>query len=180
MFDQLLTSWLQWCGGTPCFQIYGKAGDEAAWRVIDVFATTRRNQSSRWPFWGGACTTWTSRVISVGWDFAEWVVREESGRPASREAPVKVAGGRLRDLQRREQAGATPLPRAVEVLAHECGHTRQAMRLGLLYLPMVGSVTLLREGDRWWNRFENDASERGMFGGIVPGSITPPLAARTG
>jgi hypothetical protein len=53
------------------------------------------------------------------------------------------------------------------VMAHECGHTAQARRLGMTYLPLVGPVTLCREGNRWWNHWENNASEQGLMGGIA-------------
>ena len=135
---------------------------------------TRRH--SRWPLWGGTCITWTSRVIVVGWDFAGLVVREQAAEPASRERPVAVIGGRIRDWQRRLAAGASSQASASEVLAHECGHTIQARRLDLLYLPVVGSVTLFREGTHWWNHFENRASEDGMFGGIVNGTVCDRLS----
>jgi hypothetical protein len=37
--------------------------------------------------------------------------------------------------------------------------------------------TLFREGDGWLHAFENDASEQGLFGGIVPGTVHPRLSA---
>jgi glutathione S-transferase len=43
MVDALLTHWLRWLGGTPCFRVYGKARPEVDWRVIDVYATHRRD-----------------------------------------------------------------------------------------------------------------------------------------
>ncbi len=72
------------------------------------------------------------------------------------------------------------LASASEILAHECGHTIQAIRLGFAYLPVVGSVTLFREGRHWWNYFENRASEEGQFGGIVSGSVSAELLRRAG
>jgi hypothetical protein len=180
MPDRWLTAWLRRLGGTPCFRIYGKARSEAVWRLIDVFATHRRNFESRWPLWGGSCTTWTGCVIAVGWDFAERVLREQREEPASREHPVEVGGGRIRDVARRAAAGAPLYPSASEILAHECGHTIQAIRLGFAYLPVVGSVTLFREGRHWWNYFENRASEEGQFGGIVSGSVSAELLRRAG
>ncbi len=180
MVDALLTSWLRWIGGTPCFRVYGKARPESTWRQLDVFATHRRDLASRWPLWGGTCITWTSRVIVVGWDFAEAVYREQCATPASRIHPVGVAGGRLRDGGRRTASGGSSFPSASEVLAHECGHTLQARRLGPLYLPAVGAVTLLREGPRWWNYFENQASELGQFGGFISGSVAEALLRRAG
>jgi hypothetical protein len=161
--------------GPPCFRIYGRAGHERDWRAIDVFATHRRDFASRWPFWAGTCITWTSGVIAVGWDFAASVLREQKRDPASRERPVVVAGGRLRDWERRLAAGASRQPSASEVLAHECGHTAQARRLGFVYWPLGGAVTLFREGRHWWNRFENQASATGQFGGIVGGSVCDRL-----
>ncbi|MGE3809472.1 MAG: hypothetical protein AB7K24_32815, partial [Gemmataceae bacterium] len=128
-----------------------------------------------WPFVGGACTCWTDRIVAVGWDFAERVYREQRETPASREFPVEVAGGRLRDGTRREAGGGPSYPSWSEVMAHEIGHTYQALYLPLVYLPVVGSVTIFREGKRWWNFFENQASELGQFGGFVPGTICQRL-----
>jgi hypothetical protein len=175
MLNQLVSWWLRRRGGAPCFQIYGKARREANWRLIHVYATHRRNADSRWPLWRGTCITWAADVIVVGWDFAERILEEQAKDPASREQPVEVAGGRLGDWPRRLAAGASSHCRASEVLAHECGHTYQPARLGDLYLPVVGAVTLFREGIHWWNHFENDASEQGQFGGIVNGSVCKDL-----
>jgi hypothetical protein len=88
-----------------------------------------------------------------------------------------VGGGRIRDPQRRLASGAAEKARASEVLAHECGHTWQALRLGALYLPFVGALTLFREGRHRWNHFENQASEQGQFGGLVSGSIRKDFTA---
>jgi hypothetical protein len=63
-------------------------------------------------------------------------------------------------------------------MAHEIGHTAQAVRLGMLYLPTGAAFTLFREGRAWYNHFENQASESGQFGGIVNGSVHPALMAR--
>lgn len=171
MWNDLLTRWLQRLGGAPCFRIYGKARAESDWRVVDVYATHRRNARSRWPLWRGTCITWTDRVIVVGWDFAERIVAEQAAAPASRQFPVAVAAGRIRDRQRRVASGAGERASASEVLAHECGHTWQALRLGAAYLPLVGALTLFREGRYAWNHFENQASEQGEFGGLVSGSV---------
>jgi len=178
MVDRLLSAWLAWLGGAPCFRVYGKSRREYEWRIIDVFATEQRNLESRWPLWRGTCITWTSRIVVVGWDFAESVLREQADDPAARSRPVEVAGGRIRGTERRLAAGGPSFASASEVLAHECGHTLQARRLGFLYLPVVGSVTLFREGKHWWNHFENQASEDGMFGGIVTGSVCARLMER--
>jgi hypothetical protein len=177
MFERTFHAWLRWLGGEPCFRIYGKARSEPDWRVIDVFATDRRNRDARLPLWRGNCVTWSGRVIAVGWDFAAEVVGEQVENPASREHPLEVGGGRLGDITRRIERGASGYVLASEVLAHECGHTWQAIRMRspLVYLPLVGSVTLFREGDRFWNRFENEASEVGQFGGIVKGSVCDRL-----
>jgi hypothetical protein len=171
----MLNDFFHWLGGTPCFRIHGKARREADWRVISVFASARRNLDGRWPLLGGTCTAWTGEVIAVGWDFAEWLLREQLREPASRRRPVAVAGGRLQDRRRREAAGVDEGPSASEILAHECGHTWQALRMGPAYLPLVGSVTLFREGPRPRNRFENEASEQGLFGGIVDRSVCARL-----
>jgi hypothetical protein len=173
-----LTSWLRRIGGEPCFRIHGKARPEADWRVIDVFATHRRDADSRWPLWRGTCITWTPEVVVVGWDFARAIFQEQIEEPASRQHPVEVAGGRIDDLFRRSAVGVSSFALASEVLAHECGHTWQArrMRTGLIYLPVVGSVTLFGEGRHLWNHFENQASELGQFGGLVNGSVCRALA----
>jgi hypothetical protein len=180
MFNQLATSAMRRLSGRPCFQIYGKARGESTWRIIGVYATHRRNYDSRWPayLFRGTCTTWTGEIIAVGWDFAEEVLREQMSEPASREHPVEVSAGGLRDPHRRAAAGAEPWASASEILAHECGHTWQMLRLGLLYWPIGGAFTLFREGPHWWNRFENQASEVGQFGGIVNGSVCEDLMRR--
>jgi hypothetical protein len=170
MVHDLASAWLRFLGGKPCFRIYGKAKSESAWRVIDVFATHRRDMLSRWPLWRGTCITWTSSVIAVGWDFAEALLFEQSREPASRDHPVEVLGGRLRS---RRAAGEHIT--AGEIMAHECGHTAQARRLGALYWPIGGALTAFREGPHWWNRFENQASETGQFGGLVNGSVCDDL-----
>ena len=177
IFNRVTTTALRWLGGPPCFQVYGKSRREDAWRIVGVYATHRRDMSTRWPafMWRGTCITWTAEIIAVGWDFAEEVLREQVGEPASRERPVEVAAGRIRDHLRRADAGASPFASSSEVLAHECGHTWQVLRMGLLYWPVGGAVTLFREGPHWWNRFENQASELGQFGGIVNGSVCAEL-----
>jgi hypothetical protein len=179
MFNPLATAWFRLLG-RPCFRIYGRGRREKAWRIIEVHATHRRDQDSRWPrfLFRGTCITWTASIIAVGWDFAEEVLCEQRAEPASRERPVEVHGGRLHDLERRTAAGADPWPSASEVLAHECGHTWQARRLSWLYLPAGAAFTLFREGPAWYNYFENQASEIGQFGGIVNGSVCPELMSR--
>ncbi len=180
MFNSLATYCFRRLSGVPAYQIFGKARRETAWRVIDVQATSRRDGSSRWPapFWPGTCITWTSAVIAVGWDFALNVYREQGQNPATPHRPLDVAGGRLHNPERRLAAGARGPCSASEVLAHECGHTAQAMRMDFAYLPAGATFTLFREGHRWVNWFENTASETGQFGGIVPGSASPELLAR--
>jgi hypothetical protein len=175
MIDDWLSAWLHAIGGVPCFRVYGKARAERAWRVVSVFATGRRDATSRWPLWRNTCVTWTSEVVAVGWDFARELIEEQVHAPASRQYPVEVAGGRLHDLARRARAGGEPFASCGEILAHEIGHTWQARRLGPVYLPLVGAVTIFREGDRPWNRFENEASAVGQFGGLVNGSVGPAL-----
>jgi hypothetical protein len=173
MLNELWTDWLRHRSGGPTFRIYGKARPETEWRVIDIYATPRRNLGSGWPLWDGTCVTWSGQIIAVGWDFALAVLREQYENPASRQYPAQVTGGRIRDASGRKVSGRDSP--ASEVLAHECGHTWQALRLHSLYLPFVGMVTLFREGPRPWNYFENQASELGQFGGIVSGSVIPEL-----
>ncbi len=179
MVDRLVNAWFRWLGGTPCFRIWGRARHEPDWHIIDIFATRRRNLDG-WvgPFWRGTCITWSSEVIVIGWDFAERILQEQAAEPASREHPLEVAGGRLHDWKRRTQAGASSQASASEVLAHECGHTGQVRRLGMVYWPVGAGLTLFREGPRWWNWFENQASDDGQFGGIVNGSVCAALMER--
>lgn len=180
MFNRLATSAMRWLSSGPCFQIYGKARCESAWRTIGVYATHRRDNDSRWPpyLFRGTCITWTAEIVAVGWDFAEEVLREQISEPASRRHPVEVASGRIGDPHRRAAARAEPFASASEILAHECGHTWQMLRLGLTYWPIGAAFTLFREGPHWWNRFENQASENGQFGGIVNGSVHPELMSK--
>ncbi len=163
--------------GSPAFRIYGRGRRENTWREISVFATHRRDLQSRWPapLFRGTCITWTTSVIAVGWDFATQVIREQYRCPVSRDHPLQVSGGRVRDSQRRKEAGGQNYPSASEILAHEIGHTWQARRLSLLYWPIGAAFTLCREGDHWYNWFENQASEEGLFGGIVCGSVCSQL-----
>lgn len=179
MADYVLSLWFAWLGGAPCFQVHAKGRWESRWRVVNVYATDRRNADSRWPwpFFRGTCITWTSRVVAVGWDFAERLLREQARDPASRDQPVEVAGGRLHDWKRRLAAGASSQCSASEVMAHEIGHTSQVRWLREAYW-VVGLTTLFREGPHVWNWFENRASEAGQFGGIVNGSVCPRLMER--
>jgi hypothetical protein len=177
MLNKVITALIRLRAGAPSFRIYGKARAEPHWRAIDVFASRRHNVDSPWPLMRGACVTWSDEVIVIGWDFAAIILREQQRNPASRETPLEVAGGRLSDTVRRGEVHAPSHFSAGEVLAHEIGHTAQAIRLGALYLPVVGSVTRFREGPHWWNHFENQASEQGQFGGIVEGSVCADLRA---
>ena len=181
MFNELASAWFRWWGGVPAFRIHGKGRHETRWREIDVFASHRRNQSSSWPafLFRGTCITYTSHIIAVGWDFAEEVLREQMDEPAARDNPVEVVGGRLRHSHVRADAGGQPWPSASEVLAHECGHTAQAVRMTFFYWPVGACFTLFREGPHWYNRFENQASAQGQFGGIVNGSVHPVLMSRS-
>ena len=176
MFNRLVTACFRLVGGPPSFRIYGKGRREKDWRVIDVFTTKRRNADSRWPtpFWRGTLITWTSSVIAMGWDCAEELLREQASEPASRAHPIEVPGGRLRPLLRSPNAPQT-FATVSEIVAHECGHTWQARRLGWLYWPVGALFTLWREGKHFWNSFENQASAEGQFGGLVNGSVCPEL-----
>lgn len=179
MYNELTSGWIRSLGGKPAFQIYGRSRPELRWRVIDVFATHRRDCNSRWPapFFAGTAITWCSHVIEIGWDFAVQVYLEQREEPATRDNPLQVQAGRLRDSQRRLQHGFRSRPSVSEIIAHECGHTRQAVQLQFVFLPVGAFFTLFREGNRWYNLFENQASECGQFGGILPDSIHPRLLA---
>jgi hypothetical protein len=178
-FQGLATACMGRLAGPPAFRVWARARPEQDWRVVAIHATHRRDYDSRWMrrLWAGTCITWTAGIIAVGWDFAGEVLREQAREPASREHPVAVSGGRIGDGSRRLAAGGQSFAGASEVLAHECGHTWQALRLGLAYWPVVGALTLFREGPHWYNHFENQASEVGLFGGIVNGSVHPRLLA---
>jgi hypothetical protein len=171
VFHQTVSSLYRAFRGPPSFRVYGKAAYERDWHMIDVYATHWRDCGSRWPLFRGTCITWTSSIIAVGCDFAEQLLREQLDEPVSREFPLVVAGGRLRDGRLRSAACGPSFPSASEVMAHECGHTGQARRMGFLYWLIGAMVTQCREGKYVWNRFENQASETGMFGGIVKGSV---------
>src|SRR3954471_2232026 len=119
----MLSDLFHWFGGVPCFRVYGKGRRERGWRIISVYASRHRNMDGRWPLLRGTCTAWSADVIAVGWDFAEWLLREQLHEPASRQRPVAVAGGRLCDAERRAAAGVSCGPSSGEILAHECGHT---------------------------------------------------------
>jgi len=175
MLPELLDPLLHWFGGNPCFRVYGKGRRESEWRVVSVYASHRRDVFSGMPLWSGACTTWAADIIAVGWDFALGLLREQRTEPVSRDHPAAVIGGRLRDNSRRAAAGATRGATYCEIMAHECGHTWQARRMGPIYLPMGAALTLFREGPHPWNRFENEASEEGLFGGVVPASVNGEL-----
>lgn len=168
---QFVTTIIRRLSQQPAFRIYGKANYETRWHIIDVFATDRRNTDSRWPFWRGHCITLSANLIAVGWDFAVELVGEQTHRPSSQSEPTEVLRGHK--LSRTEQNGFE-LP-ATSILAHECGHTAQARRMGWLFWLVGATFTLFREGPHWWNRFENEASETGQFGGIVPGTLHPRL-----
>ena len=176
MFDRLATSWFRSLG-KPCLRVYGKAQSERDWRIVEIHATHRRDLDSTWPafLFRGACITWTSQIVAVGWDFAETVLREQIDRPASREFPVSVLSGRLNDPERRRNQNFPGWASCSELMAHECGHTAQARRMGGLYWLIGAGFTRCREGYRWWNHFENQASEEGVFGGIVRGSVCERL-----
>lgn len=175
MLHEWVSSFYRLVQGTPAFRVYGKGRSESRFSVIDIYATSLRDFSSGVPLMAGVCITWTSTVISVGWDFAEGVVREQVESPASRQYPVTVRGSRLNDAHRRQTVSAPAWPSHSEVLAHECGHTAQGRRMGGLYWLVGALLTRCREGPRWWNRFENQASEGGQFGGIVSGSVCDRL-----
>ncbi len=170
MYEALLADLLHGLGGELYFCVYGRAKAERDWRVIRVYASRRRDPDSRWPLFRNCCTTWGPDVIAVGRVLAASVFREQQLKLISREAPQAVSAGRLRSPHQARS------PSASEILAHECGHTWQAIQLGAFYLPLVGTLTLFREGPYPWNRFENEASAQGLYGGIVPGSVSPRLA----
>lgn len=151
----------------PAFRVFGKADYESEWHLVDVYVTARRDADSRWPLWRNHAMTLTADAIALGRQFAEQIFREQRERPASRDEPVRVLGGRLKIATPRLAAGGSECYSCSELLAHECGHTAQARRMGFLYWPLVGSVTLFGEGPHWWQRMENQASETGLFGGLA-------------
>jgi hypothetical protein len=175
MHPALLDPLLHWLGGIPSFRVYARSRREPQWRVAAVYASRLRDADSRWPLLRNSCTTWAADIIAVGWDFAAELLAEQRAEPASRQRPVAVCGGSLTALSRRRAVAARDWPTCSEIMAHECGHTLQALRMGPIYLPLVGAVTWFREGPHPRNRFENEASAEGLFGGIVNGSVCPAL-----
>jgi hypothetical protein len=175
--ETAMLSWLmRRFGGQPAFRIYGKGQSESTWRTIDVFASRRRNLDSRWPFFGATCITWSDSIVAVGWDFAESVIREQMANPASRDRRVILANGQLHPERFSNGLGSSRrLLTGSEILAHECGHTVQARRFGFAYLVVGATFTWWREGSRWWNWFENEASAIGQFGGIISESVHAEL-----
>lgn len=171
LLRNLTTAWR-----TPAsFQVHGKTLKETSWRLITVQAFPWRNhEGGRFPF-RGTCTCWSPSFVAVGLDFAQQLLSDPSVWQITRERPVAVAAQSLSNFEKRRRAGASARPSHAEVLAHEIGHTLQARRYRLLYLPLVGSVTRFGEGPRWWQRFENEASAVGQFGGILADSVTSPL-----
>lgn len=159
---------------THSFLIWGRTRQETQWRQIRVVVTPCRNLTSGWPLLRGTCTCWSRSLIAVGEQFAQALSVQLSETRVTRDCPVAVVAGRLNDPRLRSAAGGPPEPTPAEVLAHEIGHTIQALRLGPLYLPVVGSLTLFREGPYWWNRFENEASAVGLFGGLVEDHLPLP------
>jgi hypothetical protein len=172
---RMLGRLIRWWSGPPAFRVYGKTRREAGWRIIDVYASARRNGNSGWPMWRDTRACWCADVIAVGWDLARALLENPAAWASSRARPLTVAGGSLTDAERRAQAGAPASPSAAEILAHEIGHTAQALRFRFLYLPIVAPFTTLGEGCRFWNHFENEASAEGQFGGIVPDSVCVSL-----
>ena len=65
MIDEWLTDYLRWIGGRPTLRIRGKVRCERAWRIIDVYASARRNRDSCWPLLRASCVTFTSEIIGV-------------------------------------------------------------------------------------------------------------------
>ncbi len=175
MTDEWFTACHKQICKEPAFLIYGKAKQEKSWRILRVHCSKIRNDQGGWPLIKNTLITWTSEVVAMGWDFALGILEEQAIQPASRENPIVVNAGRYRMPKVREKAGFSPDPSYSEILAHECGHSYQAIRLGPAYLPVAAFFTLFREGDTLWNALENEASETGQFGGIVPGSICSRL-----
>src|SRR5262249_39725731 len=60
MIDDWLSDWHRWVGGRPCLRIHGKARGESRWRILNVYATRRRDRDGRWPLTRGTCIAWTS------------------------------------------------------------------------------------------------------------------------
>lgn len=152
--------------GPPCLRFYGRASYERDWNEIDLYAASRRDVPGGWPLIRGTAITWSANVVAAGWEFAAAIVREQAAEPATRDRPLMVRSGRL--FRGRTHCDG---PSAREVLAHECGHTGQARRMSFAFWPVGAAFTLFREGERWPNWFENEASATGQFGGIIDGSI---------
>ena len=163
--------------GRPCFRIYGRATYEPSWQVIDVFAfkspgldeplaAPRRDlhylDGRRHRRWMGLRRVRIARA-------------DRGSRPRGTARWSSAAGGSVRaaaaSSDRRRPAKSSPTNAATpaKLVGWESGIGRSALRL-----------TLFREGDRWWNWFENEASATGQFGGIVNGTVVAELMQKLG
>ena len=152
--------------GPPCFQVYGKGRFKRDWHIVDVYTSRRRDCGSGWPFFSGTCITWTASVIAVGQDFAEQLLREQSTEPASQGNPVLVEGAAYTT----STADLPPLPSLFPPLRKSWltnAATPPRPAVWVVFMADWCQCELFRQGPHWWNRFENEASEIGRFGGIV-------------
>ena len=117
MFNPLMSAWLRWLGGPPCFQVHGRPVPN---RPVHRKRPRHRAAGSGEPL----ARLWLARHLHHLDGFGG---RRRLGlcggraarkpfRPASRDHPVQVGGGRLRDAVRREAAGVDPYPSASEIL----------------------------------------------------------------
>jgi hypothetical protein len=136
-------------------KIYCKCDYEEDWRVVNLKTFKSRNYGSGWP-WERTLTTWDKYNIHLGADTLDRLKQI----PASRDNPITVKGGRLY-FERPSEYG---FPSIAEFISHECGHTSQAAKMGIFYLPIVGPKTFQGERGSYWER---DASLHGMYGGFV-------------
>ena len=135
--------------------VYMKANYEGGWRIVNIYGFRSRNANG-WGNWMGF-TTWSTRTVHV----PEEVIPIIKASTAALDNPIAVSNGRLLDA---DWLTLSPEQQVYEIMAHEGGHTGQADVLGWKYLPTVGPKTLKGEAGSFWER---DASEHGLFGGVV-------------
>jgi RHS repeat-associated protein len=136
--------------------IWGEGIDETQWREITVKAY-RLNEAI-----GKYGTSWAISKNEI--HTMKSVIDElrASSCPASRVSP---AFDDLQDAHGRYIPG-TGFGSAAEMhIAHEIGHTAQAVKMGPAYLPLVAGTTSFG-GVPVLNHFERNASFRGLYGGI--------------
>jgi RHS repeat-associated protein len=134
------------------FYIYCKCKCDKDWRLVRVEVV---------PGLGTSSVTYGPSTIHTNPDVYLSALQQQATNPYTQSNPATVDNS----------VGGS------QTLAHECGHTCQAKRLGPFYLPPAGlnsGVEFLLGGggypplDRLITPMERGASQNGMFGGFAP------------